>query len=103
MQVKFNVIAGAVVAMCAVAASAQEVVEVKIGHVAPISGPQATYGRDNENGALMAVEDINAKGTRKTFCDRRNYICHKPLWISVQFIKRKPTTFEFTFLNGIDQ
>ena len=62
MQVKFNVFAGAVVAMCAVAASAQEVVEVKIGHVAPISGPQATYGRDNENGALMAVEDINAKG-----------------------------------------
>ena len=42
MQVKFNVFAGAVVAMCAVAASAQEVVEVKIGHVAPISGPQAT-------------------------------------------------------------
>jgi branched-chain amino acid transport system substrate-binding protein len=62
MQVKLNVFAGAVVAMCAVAASAQEVVEVKIGHVAPISGSQATYGRDNENGALMAVEDINAKG-----------------------------------------
>ena len=61
MQVKLSVIAGAVVAMCAVAASAQEVV-VKIGHVAPTSGPQAHYGKDNENGARMAVEDLNAKG-----------------------------------------
>lgn len=61
MQVKLNVIVGAVVAMCGVAASAQETV-VKIGHVAPMSGGQAHYGKDNENGARMAVEDLNAKG-----------------------------------------
>jgi branched-chain amino acid transport system substrate-binding protein len=61
MQVKLNLIMGAVVAMCAVAASAQETV-VKIGHVAPMSGAQAHYGKDNENGARMAVEDLNAKG-----------------------------------------
>ncbi len=61
MQVKLNVIMGAVVAMCAVAASAQETV-VKIGHVAPMSGGQAHYGKDNANGARMAVEDLNAKG-----------------------------------------
>jgi branched-chain amino acid transport system substrate-binding protein len=61
MQVKLNVIMGAVVAMCAVAASAQEAV-VKIGHVAPMSGGQAHYGKDNANGAQMAVEDLNAKG-----------------------------------------
>jgi branched-chain amino acid transport system substrate-binding protein len=61
MQVKLSVIMGAVVAMCAVAASAQETV-VKIGHVAPMSGAQAHYGKDNENGARMAVEDLNAKG-----------------------------------------
>ena len=61
MQVKLNVIAGAVVAMFAVAASAQEVV-VKIGHVAPMSGGQAHYGKDNANGARMAIEDLNAKG-----------------------------------------
>jgi branched-chain amino acid transport system substrate-binding protein len=42
------------------AASAQDMV-VKIGHVAPISGPQAHYGKDNENGAKMAIEDLNAK------------------------------------------
>jgi branched-chain amino acid transport system substrate-binding protein len=59
MQVKLNVIAGAVVALCAVGASAQEVV-VKIGHVAPMSGGQAHYGK--ANGARMAVEDLNAKG-----------------------------------------
>ena len=35
---------------------------VKIGHVGPVSGPQAHYGKDNENGARMAVEDLNAQG-----------------------------------------
>lgn len=41
-------------------ASAQEV--VKIGHVAPISGASAHLGKDNENGARMAIEELNAKG-----------------------------------------
>lgn len=36
---------------------------VKIGHVAPISGAISHLGKDNENGARMAVEDLNAKGT----------------------------------------
>jgi branched-chain amino acid transport system substrate-binding protein len=35
---------------------------VKIGHVAPVSGPQAHYGRDNENGARMAIDELNAQG-----------------------------------------
>jgi branched-chain amino acid transport system substrate-binding protein len=60
MQVKFNVIAAASVALIAGAASAQDV--VKIGHVGPVSGAQAHYGKDNENGARMAIEDLNAKG-----------------------------------------
>lgn len=41
------------------AAQAKDVV-VKIGHVAPLSGPQAHYGKDNERGARMAIEDLNA-------------------------------------------
>lgn len=49
---------------CAVAFSgaalAQEV--VKIGHVAPISGAIAHLGKDNENGARLAIEELNAKG-----------------------------------------
>ncbi len=42
-------------------AFAQEQV-VKIGHVAPLSGPIAHLGKDNENGAKMAIEELNAKG-----------------------------------------
>ena len=61
MLVKLNLIAAASVALLAGAASAQDMV-VKIGHVGPVSGAQAHYGKDNENGARMAVEDLNAKG-----------------------------------------
>lgn len=42
------------------AAHAQEV--VKIAHVGPLSGPNAHMGKDNENGARMAVDELNAKG-----------------------------------------
>jgi len=35
---------------------------VKIGHVAPTSGAIAHLGKDNENGARMAIDDLNAKG-----------------------------------------
>lgn len=35
---------------------------IKIGHVAPLSGPQAHYGKDNENGVRMAIEELNAQG-----------------------------------------
>jgi branched-chain amino acid transport system substrate-binding protein len=35
---------------------------VKIGHVAPLTGNIAHLGKDNENGARLAVEDWNAKG-----------------------------------------
>ena len=36
---------------------------VKIGASAPLTGPQAHIGKDNENGTRMAIEDANAKGT----------------------------------------
>jgi branched-chain amino acid transport system substrate-binding protein len=35
---------------------------VKIGHVGPVSGAISHLGKDNENGARMAIEDLNAKG-----------------------------------------
>ncbi|WP_260436166.1 branched-chain amino acid ABC transporter substrate-binding protein [Burkholderia sp. Bp9143] len=35
---------------------------VRIGHVAPLTGGIAHLGKDNENGATLAVEEINAKG-----------------------------------------
>jgi branched-chain amino acid transport system substrate-binding protein len=45
------------------AAPAMPEVIVKIGHVGPTTGPQAHLGKDNENGARMAIDDANAKGT----------------------------------------
>ncbi|WP_246542410.1 branched-chain amino acid ABC transporter substrate-binding protein [Collimonas antrihumi] len=35
---------------------------VKIGHVGPVTGPSAHLGKDMENGAKMAIEELNAKG-----------------------------------------
>ncbi|AEG93037.1 branched-chain amino acid ABC transporter substrate-binding protein [Ramlibacter tataouinensis] len=35
---------------------------VRIGHVAPVSGAQAHYGKDNENGTRMAIEELNTQG-----------------------------------------
>jgi len=61
MQVnKFSLIAAASAMAFVGATSAQEV--VKMGHVAPISGGQAHLGKDNENGARMAIDELNAKG-----------------------------------------
>lgn len=48
-------------AACSSLAHAQAVEVVRIGHVAPLSGAQAHYGKDNENGARMAIEDLNAR------------------------------------------
>ena len=36
-------------------------VTVKIGHVAPMTGPQAHLGKDNESGAKLAIEELNAQ------------------------------------------
>ncbi len=35
---------------------------IKIGHVGPVSGAIAHLGKDNENGARLAIEELNAKG-----------------------------------------
>jgi branched-chain amino acid transport system substrate-binding protein len=47
----------------AASANAQEQI-VKIGHVAPLSGQVAHLGKDNENGARMAVDVLNTKNLR---------------------------------------
>lgn len=39
-----------------------EEIVVKIGHVAPLTGPQAHLGKDNDNGVRMAVDEANAAG-----------------------------------------
>jgi branched-chain amino acid transport system substrate-binding protein len=60
MQMKLKITVAAAIAAVAGVALAQEMV-VKIGHVAPMSGGQAHYGKDNENGVRMAIEDLNAQ------------------------------------------
>ncbi|MFP5393190.1 MAG: branched-chain amino acid ABC transporter substrate-binding protein, partial [Gammaproteobacteria bacterium] len=60
MQSTTKLIPLAIAAAFASSAHAQQV--VKIGHVGPISGASAHLGKDNENGARMAIEELNAKG-----------------------------------------
>lgn len=59
MNIKKTLIAN--LAWVACAGFAQDMV-VKIGHVGPVSGAIAHLGKDNEYGARLAVEDLNAKG-----------------------------------------
>lgn len=61
MQFKLKLTAVAALAVIASAAPAQDVQVVKIGHVAPMSGAQAHYGKDNENGVRMAIDDLNTQ------------------------------------------
>ncbi len=61
MTISRKLFIAAVVAGMGSAAMAQEQV-IKIGHIGPVSGPQAHFGKDNENGVRMAIEDLNAKG-----------------------------------------
>ena len=43
------------------AAAAEEVVVVKIGHAGPLTGGIAHLGKDDENGARLAVDEANAR------------------------------------------
>ena len=61
MNIKLNVIVGAAAILLGGSVYAQDLV-VKIGHVAPTSGTGAHLGKDNEMGARMAVDELNAKG-----------------------------------------
>ena len=69
---KLSLVAVAVVAVALSACGKKEqaaggggdVQVVKIGHVGPVSGPIAHLGKDNENGARMAIEELNAAGLK---------------------------------------
>lgn len=81
MQAKLSVVALSVAAAVAITAcgkkeepkpaaapaapavpAAKPVIVVKLGHVAPMTGPQAHLGKDNENGARLAIEELNVQG-----------------------------------------
>jgi branched-chain amino acid transport system substrate-binding protein len=61
MQMKLKLTVAASIAAFAGMVAAQDMV-VKIGHVGPTSGGIAHLGKDNENGARLAIEELNAKG-----------------------------------------
>jgi len=54
--------ASAAPAAAAPASDANAATVVKIGHAAPLTGAIAHLGKDNENGARLAVEEINTQG-----------------------------------------
>lgn len=60
MKLSMKVMALAAALAAAGSAQAQQV--VKIGHVGPVSGPNAHLGKDNENAARMAIDELNARG-----------------------------------------
>ncbi len=61
MQAKLKLIVGAAALALGGSVFAQDLV-VKIGHVGPTTGQIAHLGKDNENGARLAIKDLNAKG-----------------------------------------
>jgi branched-chain amino acid transport system substrate-binding protein len=60
MRLKLTVALALALGVATSMSMAQEV--VKIGHVAPLSGAIAHLGKDNEYGARLAIEELNAKG-----------------------------------------
>ncbi len=62
MQFSSKLVIQAAVLACAVGGAAQAQEVIRIGHVAAVSGAIAHLGKDNENGARMAVDQLNAKG-----------------------------------------
>jgi len=48
----------------AAAPAAPAITVVKIGHVGPLTGGIAHLGKDNENGARLALEEVNAAGIK---------------------------------------
>lgn len=59
MRFKLTWAAAAAVALATGPVLAQDVQVVKIASVAPMSGGQAHFGKDNANGVVLAIEDLN--------------------------------------------
>jgi branched-chain amino acid transport system substrate-binding protein len=50
------------IGLAAAPTQAQQV--VKIGFASPLTGGQASYGKDNQNGAQLAIDELNAQGMK---------------------------------------
>jgi branched-chain amino acid transport system substrate-binding protein len=60
MRMTVSLLPLALAALAGAAHGAEDI--VRIGSASPVSGPSAHLGKDTENGARMAVDDLNAKG-----------------------------------------
>lgn len=58
---KQTLLALSLIALGTQVATAKDVV-IKIGHAGPLTGPAAAFGKDGENGARLAIENVNSKG-----------------------------------------
>jgi len=62
MRLITNKLVPALALACVATGAAQAEDVIRIGHVAATTGAIAHLGKDNENGARMAVDELNAKG-----------------------------------------
>ena len=62
VKISMTLIAAAVAMVACSKVDAPSATVVKIGHVSPTSGGSAHLGKDNENGARLAIEELNAAG-----------------------------------------
>ena len=62
MHTPFKLSLVACLTLASALVSAQQV--IRIGHVGPVSGAIAHLGKDNENGARLAIEELNTKGIK---------------------------------------
>ena len=61
-HIKIGTLATASAFLLALATGAVQSQEVvKIGFASPLTGPQANYGKDNQNGAQLAIDELNAQ------------------------------------------
>jgi branched-chain amino acid transport system substrate-binding protein len=63
-QLKLTAVAAALWMSAGITSAQAADMVVKIGHVGPTSGAIAHLGKDNEYGAIMAIEELNAKGVK---------------------------------------
>jgi branched-chain amino acid transport system substrate-binding protein len=64
VQLKLTAVAAALLMTAGMTSAQAADMVVKIGHVGPTSGAIAHLGKDNEYGAIMAIERLNAKGVK---------------------------------------
>lgn len=59
-------IIGAILVLLVLSSVAFAAEPIKIGYVANLTGDAATWGVHEKNGAIIAVEEINATGSSRT-------------------------------------